>query len=57
MRAELTVGAKLNKTQPPINLEATDDEVTSVKLGAHALCLRKWACVIRPSRCIVCAGR
>jgi hypothetical protein len=57
MRAALTVGVKLNKTQPPINLEVTDDEVTSVNLGAHALCLRKWACAIRPSRCIVCADR
>lgn len=37
MRAGLTVNAKLDKTQYPINLEVTEEDVASVNLGSHAL--------------------
>jgi DDE family transposase len=51
MRAGLTVNAKLDKTQYPINLEVTEEDVASVNLGSHAL-YGEWTYAIRPTRCI-----
>jgi len=51
MRAGLTVNAKLDKTQYPINLEVTEEDVASVSLGSHAL-YGEWTYAIRPTRCI-----
>ena len=56
MKARLTVNAKLDKSRFPINVEATAEEMASVNLGSHAL-YGEWAYAIKPSRCIVCAGR
>ena len=50
-RAGLTVNAKLDKTQYPINLEVTEEDVASVNLGSHAL-YGEWTYAIRPTRCI-----
>ena len=50
-RAGLTVNAKLYKTQYPINLEVTEEDVASVNLGSHAL-YGEWTYAIRPTRCI-----
>jgi len=51
MRAGLTVNAKLDKAQYPINFEVTEEDVASVNLGSHAL-YGEWTYAIRPTRCI-----
>jgi hypothetical protein len=51
MRVGLTVNAKLDKTQYPINFEVTEEDVASVNLGSHAL-YGEWTYAIRPTRCI-----
>lgn len=51
-RAGLTVNAKLDKRQYPINTKVTAEAMASVNLRSHALCMGKWAYVIKPSRCM-----
>jgi len=52
MRAGLTVNAKLDKTQYPINTKVTTEAIASVNLKSHALCMGKWAYAIKLSRCL-----
>jgi DDE family transposase len=51
-RAGLTVNAKLDKTQYPINTKVTTEAIASVNLKSHALCMGKWAYAIKLSRCL-----
>lgn len=51
-RAGLTVNAKLDKRQYPINTKVTTEAIASVNFKSHALCMGKWAYAIKLSRCL-----
>ena len=50
-RAGLTVNAKPDKKQYPINVKVTAEGLASVNLGSYAL-HREWTYNIRPNRCM-----
>ena len=52
MRAGLTVNAKLDKTQYPINMEVTAEDDGFREPQIACMCMGKWAYAIRPTRCI-----